>query len=162
MNITDALGIGSLIVAIATIIWGIRQTFVTNRLTQEIHRLSVRLDQSIQRLERARELINNMCMVWEDFGNRLHVEGKYDRSDLVKVLTVNRGSRIELYALPNVIGDKQLFDTLRKLDRALKKKIGTEKPEQLLEWLSRLEKHFEALHKRVYELMEDATLEQKH
>ena len=50
----DAL---SLIVAVVVAFWGIWQTFVTHKLQREIQILSLSLDQSVQRLYRARDAV---------------------------------------------------------------------------------------------------------
>lgn len=162
MDTTAMLGIGSLVVAIATAIWGIRQTFVTNRLTQEVHRLSVRLDQSLQRLERARELIGNIHAVSEDIANTIFVEDEGDTSDLIKALTVTKTSQVELIALAKVIDDKEFLDMVQDLKSVLESIERPGTPERWLEWSRRIEPHFENLHERVYRLLEDATREQEH
>lgn len=152
----------ALIVSGAVAIWGIYQTFVTYKLQQDVHRLSVRLDQSIQRLERARELIGNIHAVSEDIANTIFVEEEGDTANLIKTLTVTKTSQVELNAVAKVIGDNELLDMVQGLKSVLESIERPGTPERWLEWSKRLEPRFENLHERVYRLLEDATREQKH
>lgn len=51
------------VIAAVAAVWGIYQTFVIHRLNQQVHRLNIELDQSIQRLYRALEAL--MESGWE-------------------------------------------------------------------------------------------------
>ena len=104
----DGISVLSLIVSAIVTIWGIYQTHITSRLQQDVNRLSVRLDQSIQRLERVRDLVNNASISSESLVNKIYVEEAVEDSDLVQPMTVTKASLPELKALSRVIGDRIL------------------------------------------------------
>lgn len=112
----------SMIVTVITLIWGIYQTFVTHRLSQEVEKLNIRTDQTIQRLYRAREAAiavqkgviymiryNQIIKRMTPYMQKGRVE--YDSSWMKETPLMYAEievSATELRALASAIGDKQL------------------------------------------------------
>jgi len=110
MDILTLLQLG---VTITVAIWGIRQTFTTNRLAKEIHYLSVNLDQSIQILQRAREAIIGMHKAHVFMLEHRQLNKELDDAYLARYAEFS-AHWAELRGLAFAINDQELLDLVNK------------------------------------------------
>lgn len=110
MNPLDAL---QLVTVAIVAIWGIYQTRVTKRLEQQIHRLNIGLDQTIQLLHRAREAVIKIhsarvfmleYAAHQEKPNELYMTTFADMSSY----------EAELAGLASAIGDEELIVLVNK------------------------------------------------
>jgi len=107
----DWLPVLSLIASVLVAIWGIYQTYVTKRLEQNIHRLRIGLDQTIQLLQRAREArikIHQAHVYLLDYQTYF----KDPNEILLEKQSEISAYQAELRGLAFAIGDKELLDLI--------------------------------------------------
>lgn len=118
----DGIAVLSLLVSAVVAIWGIYQTRVTSRLEVQVHRLTVDLDQTVQRLYRAKELVTVLQSEFHKLFAMSHEVNPRLTTDDIEYLQhtletmVASGALIdvaksELFALTGVIGDPELIKT---------------------------------------------------
>jgi hypothetical protein len=163
MQIEGLIAVLSLIVSSIIAIWGIYQTRVTSKLEAQVHRLSVDLDQTIQRLHRARDLANELSRAYFSLWSsslmaQLNAEGRTVFSqELVAEFLIHSStanvSRIELIALVGVIGDAELIQASVKY-LALDTFLPMETPPQIMRKnVEELQKITTLVHSRIYKLL---------
>lgn len=113
MTLMDILTLLQLGVTITVAIWGIRQTFTTNRLEKEIHFLSVNLDQSIQILHRAREAIIGMHKAHVFMLEHRQLNKEFDAAYIAQFSEFS-AHWAELRGLAFAINDEELLDLVNK------------------------------------------------
>lgn len=96
-------------------IWGVYQTKVTKSLEQQVHRLNVGLDQSIQLLYRAREAVINAHAA--DIFMLAYRENQPEKPNELYMTKSAEWSayEAELSGLAVAIGDKELLDLVNKI-----------------------------------------------
>jgi len=159
----------SLIVSAVVAIWGIYQTRITSRLEAQVHRLSVDLDQNIERLHRARDLANELSRAYLSLWSsalmaQINAQAQTVFSKelldefLIHSSTANV-SRMELMALVGVIGDEELIKSSAKylaLDTFLPMETP---PEKMRSNVEELQKITILVHSRIYKLLALATVD---
>lgn len=154
-NIAQAIFAGLVIV------WGIVQTILswrlaetTNKLQHEVQRLNMDLDQRIQRLYRARDLLNQM--------GEASMKAMFVKPGVPVTLGVEMMVQVssipELAGIVRVIGDRQLMDCVSKIGAGSTKL--REAGDDPTKYAAQIPGFVEALadaHQRVYELLAAAT-----
>jgi len=115
MNPLDSL---QLITVAVVAIWGIYQTRVTHRLEQQIYRLNISLDQSIQLLYRAREAV---IKIHSAYIFLLECRAQQDRTQeseptetyLTRLAEMST-FQAELRGIAFAVGDKELLELVNK------------------------------------------------
>ena len=109
----DLLSVLQLGVTIIVAIWGIRQTFTTNRLEKEIHFLRVNLDQSMQLLQRARDAAIGMHKAHVFMLEHRQLNKKIDDVYISQFAEFS-AFWAELRGLAFAINDQELLDLVNK------------------------------------------------
>ena len=110
MNQLDAL---LLIVTTIVAIWGIYQTYVTKRLEQQVYRLNIGLDQSLQTLHRAREAVIKIHSAYIFLLQYREFQEKPDEA-YKKAFAEKSVYEAELKGMALAIGDKELLDLVNE------------------------------------------------
>ena len=130
----------------------------TGELERDVQRLSRELDQSIARLHRARDLINNTVFALNTAITPAVLVGKMAPKELTLLRTGVDVPLMELRGLGDVIGDSLLqekIDDLWELTRG--DKLDIERQDEWGKYLIHLDRTAHDLHKRVYQLLREAT-----
>jgi hypothetical protein len=160
----DTLGGLGLIVTVIIGIWGVYQTFVTNRLNRELHRLTIEMDQSIQRLYRARDatIERHKAAIYLSEFNRMRRELKDDAPQFPPDQVFQRFADFsahwaELRGLAAAIGDSKLLELVneRFADLSVEENASISYAAMLTEIEYRGQS--QRIHTRISELLQEAT-----
>lgn len=144
-----AAGLQILITALLAVVT-VRQAWVTSQLERRVHRLNASLDQSIQRLQRAREAViqeNKATVFLAEYVQALKSEGKSELTEAYFEKHAELSAcKAELRGLAFAIGDKELLQIVNNFPRD-----SVMPPE--MEARARAQH----LHTRISQLLEEAT-----
>ncbi|MYD08546.1 MAG: hypothetical protein F4X02_00755 [Chloroflexi bacterium] len=179
---SQALGIvATIVINSVAIAWTIRETFVRHgqtkelqesnaRLQNEVHRLSVHLNQEIVRLNRLNDLTTDLYrrIARENYrfgilfpGQRKGKTGGIATDSLINelsdCLSVLEGSIAEMKAIAKVIGDAELLSLIDEFRLGVPNFDTDESMEQWLNRQNEFGRRATAVHEKVYKLLQAAT-----
>ncbi len=155
--------ISSVVLALLQVSAARKQAKITSDLSAQVQRLSVGLDQSLQRLHRAHDLVNKIHML-EVFGlyrNSQVLGGTATVTDLPEIAT--RIAKLsaynaELRGVAFAIGDKALLDLVNNRPQNPNEALSDAEKLRITEMMAR--NWSQQLHTRIYQLLEALTREQ--
>lgn len=180
MDNQSVVMLAAVVINVVAVGWNIRETFVLHRqskelqksnanLQNEVHRLSVHLNQEIIRLERINELTRGMYLSWQKIYQkyRLMIEvgvddivrskiGEVSVDEFADFLVTVKGSVIEMRAIATVIGDAELRSLVEHVSSSVPA-AALKDPDQSRESLDKFEKSVTNLLAKAYRMLQEVT-----
>ena len=148
-NVNILLDVLPLIVTVIVAIWGIWQTFVTKRLEQQVYRLNLGLDQSLQILHRAREAVIKIHGAYIFLLQYWELQEKPDET-YRKVFAEKSVHEAEIKGIAFAIGDRELLNLINK-------EYANPNEKQFRRSEAEIRGHMESVHARITQLIEATT-----
>lgn len=153
----DTVTLLQLGVTIIVAIWGIRQTYTTNRLEREVHLLNTKLDQDIQQLHHAREAAIGMHKA-HVFMLQYYYQNKQADDAHITQFAESSAHWAELRGLAFAIKDEEL---LRLINEPFRFEALPSEQRNMIRDEAELRGHFQQLHTRIAQLLDQAATKGK-